>query len=303
VQGPIPGKSEDFDEWQPKISVVWDITDRWTTFASVGTSFRSGGFNNSGSEATVDIFINSLALIQDGTFAPVGIKDEYRKETSTAAELGFKSNIADNAVRLEGAIYYTEVDDMQFFEFIVGPFGLLRLVDNIDEVEIIGAELAVTWSATEWFDLFVGGSIIDTEIKVNQVRPDTVGNDSPYTPDATGNLGAYFNVPVSKTMNWFANLDFSYVGETWFHTVQAQSRPIVTVPGLTGEYSVARRDAYALTNLRIGLEHEKWTVAIFGTNLTDKNFIEEAIPAPEFGGSFIHAGTERRLGADFTWRF
>jgi iron complex outermembrane receptor protein len=318
--GPIAPKSQNFDQWQPKVSLAWDITDKWTTFASVGTSFRSGGFNNSGSEATVNTFINTIPGICDptvtacapDTFTPVGVKDEYRKETSTAAELGFKSNLANNNVRLEGSAYYTQVDDMQFFEFIVGGFGLLRVVENIDEVDIMGAELAVTWSATEWFDLFVGGSVIDTEIKKNQVRPDTVGNESPYTPDTTGNLGAYFNFPVTKAMNFFANLDVSYIGKTWFHVVQQQERPIsfrFLAPGdpfissLAGEYSVAQRDAFALSNLRLGVDQEKWTAAIFATNLTDKSYSEEVIPAPEFGGSFIHAGTQRRIGADFTWRF
>jgi iron complex outermembrane receptor protein len=312
--GPIPDNSKNFDEWQPKLSATVDLTDQWTMFGSIGTSFRSGGFNNSGSAATVDNFINIPLGLCDPAVAGcvasgnsrVGIQDEYRKETATAFELGFKSNLANNAVRLEGAIYYTEVDDMQFFEFVVGSFGLLRLVENVDEVEILGAELAVTWSATDWFDLFLGASVIDSEIKSNQVRPDTVGNESPYTPDSTGNLGAYFNFPVSKTMNLFANLDVSYIGKTWFHVVQAQERPItfaLLVPGLTGEYSVARRDAYALSNLRLGIEHEKWTAALFATNLTDESFVEEVIPAPEFGGSFIHAGTERRIGADFTWRF
>jgi iron complex outermembrane receptor protein len=312
--GPIPDKSANFDEWQPKISLAWDITDKWTTFASVGTSFRSGGFNNSGSAATVDNFINIPLGLCDPAVAGcvasgnsrVGIQDEYRKETSTAAELGFKSNIADNAVRLEGSVYYTQVDDMQFFEFVVGSFGLLRVVENIDEVDIMGAELAVTWSATEWFDLFVGGSVIDTEIKKNQVRPDTVGNESPYTPDTTGNVGAYFDIPVSKSLNFYLNLDVSYIGKTWFHAVQNQSRPIgfsLLVPGLRGDYTTAQRDAYTLSNIRFGVDQERWMAGLFVTNLTDEDYSEEVIPAPEFGGSFGHAGTQRRIGADFTWRF
>jgi len=306
VPGPIPDKSKNFDEWQPKLSLTWDITDQWTAFGSVGTSFRSGGFNNSGSEATVNTFINALPSIVDGTFTPVGIKDEYRKETATAAEIGFKSTLFDNAVRFEGAAYYTEVDDMQFFEFIVGPFGLLRVVENIDEVEIKGVELGVTWDATDWLDLFVGGNWIDTEIKENAVRPDTVGNESPYTPEYTANLGAYLSFPVTQKIGFFTNLDVSTIGETWFHAVQDQQRPIgfeLLIPGVAGQYDVARRDSYTLANLRVGFESEAWTVAVFATNLTDEDWLEEVIPAPEFGGSFIHAATERRMGADFTWRF
>jgi len=91
---------------------------------------------------------------------------------------------------------------MQFFEFIVGGFGLLRVVENVDEVDIKGVELGLTWDAAEWLDLFVGGNWNDTEIKKNRARPDTVGNESPYTPEYTANLGAYFTWPVGDSMSF-----------------------------------------------------------------------------------------------------
>jgi iron complex outermembrane receptor protein len=196
---------------------------------------------------------------------------------------------------------------MQFFEFVVGPFGLLRVVENIDEVELKGIEAGLTWDAADWLDLFIGGNYTKSKIKKNEVRPDTVGNESPYTPDYTANLGAYFSWPMGANMSFFTNLDISGVGKTWFHVVQDQERPIgfeLLIPGIVGgDYSIARRDAYALTNLRLGIEGEKWTAALWVTNLTEEDYLEEAIPAPEFGGSFIHPGTLRRVGADFTWRF
>ena len=36
-------------------------------------------------------------------------------------------------------------------------------------------------------------------------------------------------------------------------------------------------------------------MAIIGKNITDEEWLQEVIPAPEFGGSFIHPGTERRV--------
>jgi iron complex outermembrane receptor protein len=322
--GPISSKSRNFDQFQPKVSAKWDAFEETTLYASWGVGFRSGGFNNQGSQATVDTFINNVLLDAAGNNglcdpsvagcvasgrSRVGVRDDYAKETSSTFEVGFKSNWLDNALQVEGAAYYNQVDDMQFFEFIVGPFGLLRVVENIDEVEIKGVELGVTWDAAEWLDLYAGVNFNDTEIKKNSVRPDTVGNDSPYTPDYTGNLGAYFSWPIGNSLNFFTNLDVSTVGDTWFHVVQDQTRPIgfeaaaIGAPISPGEYSVARRDGYTLANLRIGIEGENWTAALWATNLTDEEFLEEVIPAPEFGGSFISPGTLRRIGGDFTWRF
>ncbi len=52
-----------------------------------------------------------------------------------------------------------------------------------------------------------------------------------------------------------------------------------------------------------GLDSERWTLAVWGNNVTDEEYLEEVILAPEFGGSFIHPGTLSRWGADVTWRF
>ena len=41
----------------------------------------------------------------------------------------------------------------------------------------------------------------------------------------------------------------------------------------------------------------------FVKNITDEEYLEEVIPAPEFGGSFIHPGSESRFGVEATWRF
>jgi len=320
--GVIPDKSASFSEVQPKVSLRWDATDNFTLFGSYGVGFKAGGFNNSGSAATVDTYINFF--ITDGVgidFAallgvplPI-IADDYRKETSDAFELGFKSTFMDGRFLLNGAYYNTQVDDMQFFEFFVGPFGLLRVVSNMDEVDISGFELDASWRATENLRFYAGANVIDSEIKANSSRPDTVGNEAPYTPEYTVNVGGDISFPLSNGMNMFARVDAQWVGETWFHTVQAGDRPTIFMPlfeigfgagaGALGaaEYSNARRDEYSTVNLRLGLAGEKWTVTAFVFNLTDEKYLEEVIPAPEFGGVFNHPGSQRRAGVEVSFRF
>ena len=323
--GAINPKSNDFDQLQPKLSVRWNATDSTTIFASAGVGFRSGGFNNQGSKATVDTFINnrlynaaggiglcdpSVAGCVESGRSRVGVKDVYKKETSNAYELGFKSDLLDGALKLEAAAYHTDVNHMQFFEFIVGPFGLLRVVENIDEVDINGLEVSANWDAAEWLDLYAGVNVNRTKIEKNSTRPDTVGNDSPYTPSYTGNVGAFMTFPMGDKLNFFTNLNISAIGDTWFHVVQEQTRPIgfevdfgVGGPFTPGDYTKTKRDSYMLANLRAGVESDRWTAAVWVNNLTKESYLEEIIPAPEFGGSFIHPGSQRRIGGDITYRF
>ena len=298
--GSIPDQEKTFEQLQPKISATWDVTPELTLFASWGIGFKSGGFNNQGSAATVDFFINGL----NGTFGTpdaVIISDLFEKETSSAFEWGFKGNFFDGRFLIEGAGYYTKVDDMQFFEFFVGPFGLLRVVNNIDEVSIWGGELAATWQANDWLSIYAGANVTRSKIKEFNSRPDTVGNESPYTPDYTINAGADVSYPIfNSAYNLVGRLDFQYVGETWFHAVQDQQRPTIFSAffgfPIIGDYSRTQRDAYHTLDLRMGIEGENWSVIGFAKNLTDEEYLQEVIPAPEFGGSFIHPSDRRAWG-------
>jgi len=302
--GEFTPRQKEFTAWQPKVTLTWDIFPTLTTFVSYGVGFKSGGFNNQGSAATVDKWINSVPGITSGDFTPVGIKDDYEKETSGSFELGFKSRINDYALKYEASIYHVRVDDMQFFEFVVGPFGLLRVVENIDEVEITGIELSGQWSPTDTINLFAGGNWLDSEINANTVRPDTVGNKSPYTPDWTFNAGGDFRFPMGRSLDLIGSLDFTGVGETWFHAVQNQERPTGAAAGFAnGEYTPTERDAYWLANARLGVGSENWSLVLFGRNIGDEAWLQEIIPAPEFGGSFTHPGTLARWGVEATLQF
>ena len=298
--GMILPKSASFDKLQPKFSIRWDATDEWTLFGNYGVGFKSGGFNNQGSMATVDLFFNQ----------PLGldlvIHDQFDEETSDALEIGWKSVFNNGDVAFNGAFYRTTVSDMQFFEFLVGPFGLLRVVSNIDDVDIEGIELDLAWDAADWLDIQAGVNFIDSEIKANSSRPVTVGNKSPYTPDYNGNIAALVDFPFGNNLNFVGSLYWQIVGPTWFHTMQNNTRTTLFelgFPGLgTANYSKTQRDEYQTLDLRLGVESESWSATIFGTNITDEEYLEENITAPEFGGSFVHPGTLARWGVEFVYR-
>jgi iron complex outermembrane receptor protein len=245
------------------------------------------------------------------------IEDDYDQETSDAFELGFNSILLDGTLRLNGAAYYTEVTDMQFFEFYVGTFGLLRVVSNIDKVDISGLEFGFDWALAENWRLYGGANWLDTEIKANSSRPDTVGNEAPYTPEYTANLGLEVTFPFVRDWEFFTRVDTRFVGETWFHTVQAGDRPTIFMPlfqlanpGVDGagflgtaEYSVSRRDSYAIADWRLGFRNDSWAVTAFATNLLNESYVEEVIPAPEFGGTFSAPGTLRRYGLEVSFYY
>lgn len=294
--GPLSPQSKTFDQIEPKVSLTWKPTSEFTLFANYGKGFKSGGFNNQGSAATIDLNFNG----------PLGsglnIDDSFRKETSDAFEAGFKANLADGRITLEGAGYYTKVKDLQFFEFFVGTFGLLRVVSNIDRVDIKGVELGATARLVEGWTVFGALNVTDSEIKRNAARPGTAGNKSPYTADYTVNVGSQIDFAMSDSVDFLLRADLRVTGPTWFSTVQAQEVP--TLFGVPGDFSRTERDTFTTLNLRAGFEiGGGFSITAFATNMLNEKYLEEVIPAPEFGGSFISPGARRRVGVEAAYRF
>lgn len=310
--GGIPARSRTFDQLQPKVSWRWAATDDVNVYASWGIGFRSGGFNSIGSEDLLNFWFNSgFGGAGEVVQAGLTIRDEYDKEVSSSFEVGIKTQLMDNRLRLNAAVFNTDVEDNQFFEFFAGPFGLLRVVTTIDETTIQGFEADFNFLATENFSVFGGVGFLNSEIDKNLNRPLSVGNDVPQAPDETFNLGAQLEFPMGNNMNFFARADFQHVGEMWFHTLQGESTPTIwqAFPNLdflgdrSQDFSKTKRDAYDTLDLRIGLEGERWSATAWGRNITDEKYLAEVIPAAEFGGSFIHPAPLATYGVDFSYRF
>lgn len=312
----IPDRSRSFSQFQPKVTLSYELSDNVNSYASYGVGFRSGGFNSIGTQATLDFWFNRSGNGNpgDAVNAQLLVTDDYAKEVTTNIEFGLKSRLLDNKVRLNGAVFQTTVEDNQFFEFFAGPFGLLRAVTTIDELEIKGLEIDIEADISDSFKVFAGLGLLDSEIKENRNRPLSVGNKAPQSPDTTYTMGFSYEQPVGDDYWISTRVDYQYTGETFFHTLQGEETPTIwdffgtlgggVPPGPHPQnFDKASRDSFSTLNARIALEAEMWTLAIYGKNITDEQYLQEVIPAPEFGGSFIHPSALAEYGVEFTYNF
>jgi len=307
VSARVADRSEEFDAIQPKVSLTYDLSDNTTLFGSWGVGFKTGGFNNLGGTETISLFL----VNPDGL--PVAPPEIYEEETSSSFEVGFRTTLLNGNLQLNGAAYHTEVEDMQFFEFYVGPFGLLRTVEGIDEVTIQGFELGGSWQMTDGLRLDAGYSTVDGEIDEMTVRPYVVGNDVPNAAEFTANVALTWDQNFGD-LNLLARIEYAYQGDIFYHVVQGGDLDSVgangtnEVPaklffGLPTSYEKTKVDGYGITNLRVGIGGERWRVTAFARNLFDEEFIAEVIMAPEFGGAFVTPGAYRTAGVEFQWDF
>ena len=303
----IDSRSTTYDQFQPKFSITTNAGNT-SYYASYGYGFRSGGFNSTGSAATTDFWLNSGNPFGLGVVgAGISVNDEFDKEVSRAFEVGFKGTYLDGRLAMNGAYFNTNVTDNQFFEFFAGPWGLLRVVTTIDELDISGYELDFKYAVTDNLKIDGAFGITDGEIKENAHRPSTIGNDAPLAPEHTFNLGFQYDTPVTKDFDLVLRVDYMEVGDTWFHTVQNNTGPSVWTALLgfpvASDMSLAQRDAYELVDFRASLVGEKLSFVLWGRNVTDENYLAEVIPAPEFGGSFIHEAPYATYGLDIRYNF
>ena len=297
--GVIAPRSRTFKQFEPKLTVGYKATPDISLFGSWGVGFRAGGFNPGGTKTIVDVYFNR-PVSQGGINAGLIVNDEYKKETTSAFELGTKGRLF-NVFDFELVGYHTNVRDMQFFEFLTGGFGQLRVNSNIDKVRINGIEGSLNWRIAQGVSLFGSANYTDSKIVKYSSRPYTVGNKSPGTPDYTINAGAQISRPIQDDLIFNFRTDVRIVGPTPFHAVQDNTVP--TTAGVPGNYKNAIRSTYETVNARIGLEKGSWSIAAYVTNLFKKRYLDEVVPAPDFGGSFVAPGALRRFGLEAGYKF
>ena len=138
---------------------------------------------------TTDFWLNSGNPFGLGVVgAGISVNDEFDKEVSRAFEVGFKGTYLDGRLAMNGAYFNTNVTDNQFFEFFAGPWGLLRVVTTIDELDISGYELDFKYAVTDNLKIDGAFGITDGEIKENVIAHLPLAM-MPFAPEHTFNLG------------------------------------------------------------------------------------------------------------------
>lgn len=292
--GVLPPLSATFEQLQPKITVDYKPSPDLTLYANWGIGFKSGGFNGGGTQAIVNGLFNQV--FNSG----INVGDIYKKETNSAFEAGIKGRAFDRRLSFSLAGYYSNVKNLQTFEFFVGTFGSLRVVENIDRVRIYGAEGDLNLRASSWLTVFTSANYTHSRIRENRTRPYTVGNEAPLTPKYTINSGMQVKAPLTSDWLLLARAEARVTGPTWFSAVQNN-----TVPSYFGaaNFKNSQRDAFTTVNARIGAEWNALSISAYVNNLFDKKYFKDSAVTPEFGGNFMSPGDRRSYGLEVGYKF
>jgi iron complex outermembrane receptor protein len=231
-------------------------------YASASTGYKGGGVN-------------------PRPFFDVQLKT-FESEELTSYELGFKSTLLDNTLRLNVAAFFTEYENIQlvlkqcenpFAPSGIGPPCLKPA--NVGDAEITGFEFEATWYVAEGFLVDASASTLDFEYQtidpLTGVTPDMI---TPYTPETKWALGAQYTFPGSANGEFMVRVDANYMDEVFADPTNRE---------------VNRIDDYTLVNaiIRWSAPSEDWRIEAAWLNLTDEVYYIDAYDVHDSQGTVI----------------
>lgn len=275
--------NDDWDEFSPKIGFDYDFNDDLMGYAHISGGFRSGVYNG-----------------RPTATAQVSVADP---ETLLSYEIGLKSQLWDNRLQINGALFYNDYKDRQFLvnrPSASADSALALVVDNAADSTIWGGELEFTALPTQGLTISGGLSYLDPEYEnFESINPET------------GELEDLSHRPFSNVPEWTANLLVQYV----FEFSNAGSLRLRGDLAYTDDiffsdddqctcFDRLHADSYTIYNAGITYvtSNQKWELSVFGRNLGDEREIRGGFGVDAFGTTTVSYTEPRRYFVSLRYR-
>ena len=289
------------DQLTGTAKITWLPSDSVLLYLSWGTGYKSGGTNTDRIDAA---------------FNPV-----FQAETSESIEFGIKADFPDQNIRLNIAVYDTQIDDLQSNSFTGTGFNL----QNAGKADTFGGEIEFWWYPSDTFtiqafyarseadyDSFESGTCWDaftfhTQTDDPGVQPpppgtapsvlpsevcSRTGNRIAYNPENRFFLGLTKDFSLSGTTTTFVRAEYTYASDLF-------------TDGDIDPFTL--QDEVNLFNLRLGLRwgsDEGSELVLWGRNLSDERYFAGSFDAPVQDGRMNSYPAEpRTYGITFRQQF
>ncbi len=252
----------------PMVTFGLDIQDNINSYFKIASGYRAGGFNTRSTEA--------------------GFAAGFDEENVLSYELGLKTQLFDDKVRINSAIYYNEYDDLQVSQ--LRPGIVFTDILNAGEAVTKGAEIEITAYLTERLSTQMFYSYIDAEFKEyldNDVDLANI-NTVPYAPRNAGQLGLQYDLAHTRYGNYAVHLDYQHQTKTY-----------------SGPRPSDFNRSYNLWNARLQIDDiaigdHNLRIGLWGKNITDEEY---TTLTTNFGVVASVFGTPATYGIDAVFDF
>ena len=275
--GAVAAVASNEDRWNSvtyRLGAEYQATANFMAYGSVAKGFKSGGFN-----------VRTALGVSSTGFAGFG------PETGVTFELGIRSDWLRRRLRLNATIFQTIYHDIQLRQQSVFQGTVATLIQNAAKARIRGAEFELlAWPLEALTVRAVYGHLDPQYLDVGRVPRLTLDSRFQRTPSHSLSISVDYSVPLRAA---FLELhgDYSYRSKEQFQIVPALNDQ--RAYGL-----VAARIAYRSAN-------DRWSIAIFGTNLRDKRYraAGRGTLVNQAGLAYSSVGMPRQIGIQMGTQF
>ena len=251
-------EGDSWNQFTPKVGVDYKLNDDTLLYASYAEGFKSGGIN----------------MRADVSASPAGFSHVFEPEEAQSYELGIKTELWDNRVRINAAAFHTDYESVQVTTTVLVGTNFVPAVNTDNEQSIDGLEFELTAQLTDALSVLFNFGYIDAEWD----RFVTAGQD---LADNT----TVSNVP--ETAGMFA---LNYAGDLGEHGRYVLNGSVSFTDDIAVEVNTPNQlidaDSYTLINVDAVWysANEQWTVGLHAKNLGDEEYRVAGYNFPNFLG-------------------
>lgn len=310
--GAIPGRfygvasaSRDTDNTSWRLTAQYDFARDVMAYVGVSRGYKGPAYDQG--------LVNSTVVFTS-------------PEIPTSYEAGLRTTLFDRKLVFNAALFQTTFENFQAQVFDQNVFPSRFTVANAGELETKGIELE--FRARPMTGLTLSGNLALTEATYTDFQ-----NVACYA----GQAQLLFGTPRTSPRDCIR-----IISATGPFVTQATGNPLVNAPKTAGSFTAAyerpfgsftafgqanyvyrgevsysaagdpllRQDGYGLVGARLGVRgpDDRWTLAVFGRNLADENFVNNIISQPVLGAAgvssqFPSADARRTVGISFDIKF
>ena len=244
-------------------------------YVNIAKGFKAGEFGN----------LNASTVSQ---YVPA------KQESILDYEGGFKVQLFDHKLSVNGAIFYMDYNNKQLrSKEIDAVFGVLDAIINIPKSHLDGGELEVSASPFRGLTLGFTGDYIESKIdrytgvNAGGVTANFKGSSVPFTPKWQIGANARYETPLTSSLKIFVSPQLTYRSSTY------------AIVGETPDYKI---NSFALLDGQIGVESTAgWRAFLWGKNITNKYYWTNVVAGQDT--IVRYAGRPATYGVSFGYKF
>jgi iron complex outermembrane recepter protein len=282
--GVIYQDSANFNNVSPEASLTWRPLDNFMAYGAFKTGYKAGGFS-----APALVAPNAAPPGSEPGTATTGFL--YQPEKVVGGELGIKTELLDQSLRLTGALYRYDYKDLQLSNFVASPIPTVETL-NVGKLRTQGVEADALWRTTHELTLHGGfaytharyinfsgigcyngqtlaeGCLIQTSGPLAGAAYQNLSGQAPVrAPSVTFDTGYTYNHDLPNSLVLGLSTDVRF---TTRYNLQQNESPW------------AVQKAYSMVDaaIQISSADDRWMVSLIGKNLTNRYYAIESVDKP-----------------------